>query len=140
MHLEIRCLLTFNSYFCKETRIIIHAIGIIFKHLLLKMLLMVVKGCVRYIFAGLFFKSKGVPTKLRKIFFISLQKLFSFSKKLKKKKLSKVSSKIATCKLVPDPFFKHNLYWKMKFLKQATSIRYVIAKLSTFVQISMQTS
>ena len=32
---------------------------------------------------------------------------------------------------------KHSFYWKMKFLKQATYIRYVIAKLSKFVQISM---
>ena len=35
---------------------------------------------------------------------------------------------------------KHNLYWKMKILNQATYIRDVIAKLSTFVQISMHTS
>ena len=35
---------------------------------------------------------------------------------------------------------KQNLYWKMKFLKQATYIRHVIAKLSKFVLISMQTS
>ena len=35
---------------------------------------------------------------------------------------------------------KHKFYWKMKFLKQATYIRYVIAKLSKFVQISMLTS
>ena len=35
---------------------------------------------------------------------------------------------------------KHNLFWKMKFLKQATYIRYVIAKLSIFIQIKMQAS
>ena len=35
---------------------------------------------------------------------------------------------------------KRNFYWKMKFLKQATCIRYAIAKLSKFVQISMLTS
>ena len=35
---------------------------------------------------------------------------------------------------------KHNLYWKMKFLKQATYIRYVIAKLLKFIQIKMQAS
>ena len=29
---------------------------------------------------------------------------------------------------------KHNLYWKMNFLKQATYIRYVLAKLSECVQ------
>ena len=32
---------------------------------------------------------------------------------------------------------KHNFYWKMKFLKQATYNGYVIAKLSKCVQISM---
>ena len=36
-------------------------------------------GCVRYIFASLFFKSKG--EKQGEIFFISLPKLFSFSRK-----------------------------------------------------------
>ena len=35
---------------------------------------------------------------------------------------------------------KGNLYWKMKFFKQATYIRYVIAKLLKYVQISMQTT
>ena len=35
---------------------------------------------------------------------------------------------------------KYNSYWEMKFLKQATYIRYVIAKLSKFVQICMQNS
>ena len=35
---------------------------------------------------------------------------------------------------------KLNLYWKMKFLKQATYMRYVLAKLSKFVQISTLTS
>ena len=35
---------------------------------------------------------------------------------------------------------KNNFYWTMKFLKQATFIRYVIAKLSKFVQISTLTS
>ena len=30
----------------------------------------------------------------------------------------------------------HNLYWKMKLLKQATHIRHKLAKLSKFVQIS----
>ena len=34
---------------------------------------------------------------------------------------------------------KHNFYWKMKFVRQATYNRYVIAKLSKFVQISKQT-
>ena len=34
----------------------------------------------------------------------------------------------------------HSFYWKTKFLKQATYIRYVIAKLLKFVQITMLTS
>ena len=33
---------------------------------------------------------------------------------------------------------KHNLYWKMKFLKRATYFRYVITKPSKFAQISMR--
>ena len=32
---------------------------------------------------------------------------------------------------------KHNFYWQMKYLKQTTFIRYVLANLSKFVQISM---
>ena len=35
---------------------------------------------------------------------------------------------------------KRNLYWKMKLLKQGTYTKYVLAKLSKFVQISTQTS
>ena len=35
---------------------------------------------------------------------------------------------------------KHNLYWEMVLLKQGTYIRYVLAELSKFVQISTQTS
>ena len=35
---------------------------------------------------------------------------------------------------------KYNLYWKMKLLKQSTYIRYVGAKLSKLVQISMLAS
>ena len=35
---------------------------------------------------------------------------------------------------------KRNLYWNVKLLKKATYIRYVLAKLSKFVQISTQTS
>ena len=35
---------------------------------------------------------------------------------------------------------KHILQGKVKFLKQATDIRYVIAKLLKFVQIDMQTA
>ena len=59
----------------------------------------------------------------------------------------KKKSNIST-KLRPENYFqaflcleriKHNLYWKFKFLKQASYIRCVIAKLSKFIQISMQT-
>ena len=35
---------------------------------------------------------------------------------------------------------KHNLYWKRKLLKQATYIKYVLAKPSKFLQIITQTS
>ena len=62
----------------------------------------------------------------------------------KEKTSSKDSAKTAAWKLVPGLLclqrIKHNYYWKMKFLKQAIYIRYVIAKLSKFVQISMLTS
>ena len=34
---------------------------------------------------------------------------------------------------------KTNIYWKVKFLKQAIYIRYVLAKLSKFFQISTLT-
>ena len=48
-------------------------------------------------------------------------------------------------KLLPENQFKallclqrmnNNFYWQMKFLKQATYIRYVIANVSKFVQIA----
>ena len=35
---------------------------------------------------------------------------------------------------------KCNLYWKIKFLRQATYIIYVVAKLIKFVQVSLQNS
>ena len=35
---------------------------------------------------------------------------------------------------------KHNLYWEMKFLRQTPYIRYVLVKLSKFVQIRILTS
>ena len=44
------------------------------------------------------------------------------------------SRSICACKRI-----KPNLYQKMKLLQQATYIRYVLAKLSKFVQISTQT-
>ena len=126
----------------------------------------------------------------RKMFFISLRKLFSFPRKsnfrfldyqilwryqmpkhktrntfywitwevntvclrnlaslchIIKKKIIKTFCKNCNLKTSSRPFFvckefKQNLYWKLKFLKQATYIRYVIAELSKSVQISMQTS
>ena len=51
-------------------------------------------------------------------------------------------------KLRPENYFqvllclhriKHNFYWQMKFLKQATYTKYVIANLSKCVQINMST-
>ena len=49
-------------------------------------------------------------------------------------KLMKVVNEIA-----PSKEIRHSFYWKMKILKQATYIRYVVAKLLKFVQISMLT-
>ena len=58
--------------------------------------------------------------------------------------LSKIWTKTVTWKLVPELLclqkIKHNLYRKIKFLKQAFYIRYVLAKLLKFVQISTLTS
>ena len=58
----------------------------------------------------------------------------------KEQKLSKNSIKTVTWKPVPGALLhfkriRHNLLWKIIFLKQAIDIRYVIAKLSKFVQI-----
>ena len=62
----------------------------------------------------------------------------------KEKILSKYSTKITNRKLVPGPLclekIKHNLYWKTKLWKQATCIRYALAKPSKSVQISPLTS
>ena len=59
----------------------------------------------------------------------------------KEKIFQKNCPKTATCKTSSRPFyvyncFKHNHCWKMKLLKQAINITYVLAKLSKFVQIS----
>ena len=35
---------------------------------------------------------------------------------------------------------KHNLYWKIKLLKQPTYVRYALGKLTKFVQISAKMS
>ena len=61
-------------------------------------------------------------------------KLGQFISYYKRKIVVKNYTKTASWKLVPDPFvlaknIKQNLYWKMKFSKQATYIKYVIAKL-----------
>ena len=111
------------------------------------------------------------------MFFISLQKLFSFSRKsnfrilnfeilkyiLKyispnnlgskhsllmkfgqfmsyEKRKNFIKEFYQNCGLLCLQRIKHNFYWKMKFVKQATYIGYVIAKLSKSVQISMLTS
>ena len=58
---------------------------------------------------------------------------------------SKINIIFKNCDLKTGPLMflqriKHNLYWKMKYLKQATYIRSAVAKLSEFIQISMQSS
>ena len=62
-----------------------------------------------------------------------------------KKVYQKNYTKTETWKLVPDPFcvwqeVSTTSIGKMKYLKQATYIRYVIAKLSKFIQIDVQAS
>ena len=69
-----------------------------------------------------------------------LTKLGQFMSNTKEKNLSRNFTKNATWKLVPGLLslqrIKHNLYWKMNLLKQATYIRYVLVKLLKFVKIS----
>ena len=52
--------------------------------------------------------------------------------------LIKFGQFISYCKFLQR--IEHNLYWTMKFLKQTIYIRYVIEKLSKFVQISTLTT
>ena len=63
---------------------------------------------------------------------------------LQKKKKKKIKKYYKNCDLVHFLLclqrIRHNLCGKMKFLKQASYIGYVIRKLLKFVQISMQTS
>ena len=70
-----------------------------------------------------------------------LMKIDQFMSYYKRKKFVKKFYKIPQ---VPGPFvFTKNLvqlHWKMKFLKQATYIRYILAKLSKPVQITKHTS
>ena len=69
--------------------------------------------------------------------------LASFCHITKEESLSKNSTNTATWKLVPGFLckqrIKHNLYWKLNFLKQGTYNRYLLVKLSKFVQISTLT-
>ena len=62
---------------------------------------------------------------------------------IKEKISSKNFAKTAAWKLVPCRLclqkIKLSFYWKIKFFNQATYIKYVIAKLSKFVRISMLT-
>ena len=63
----------------------------------------------------------------------------------KEKSLSKNYTRTKTWKLVADPFSVWNevstaSIGKMKFLNQATYIRYAIVKLSKFIQIDIQAS
>ena len=62
----------------------------------------------------------------------------------KGKKIIKKFYKNMAWELFPGLFvflknFKRNLYWKTKFLKQTAYSGYVIAKLSKYVKISLQT-
>ena len=68
--------------------------------------------------------------------FISYKKGGKNIKKLHKNCDLKTSSTFLLCL----QGIKHNLYWKMNFFKWGTYIRYVITKLSKFIQISMQAS
>ena len=61
-----------------------------------------------------------------------------YKKKKKKRKKKENSTKPQKLRPLCLQRIKHNLYWKMKLLKQATYIRYVLVKLSKFVQISTQ--
>ena len=74
-----------------------------------------------------------------------IMKFSQFMSSYKRKNLVKKFYKNCGLKTSSRPCFclqriKHNFYWKMKYLKQATYIRYVIAKQSKFVQVSMLTS
>ena len=73
-----------------------------------------------------------------------LMKFGQFMSYYKRKNFIKRFYKDCGLKTSSRPFLclqriKHNFYWKMKFLKQATYIGYVIAKLSQSVQISKLT-
>ena len=64
---------------------------------------------------------------------------------LLKKKIIKFFYKNPNLKTSSRPILclqriKHIFYWKMKFLKQATYIKYVVVKLSKFIETSMQAS
>ena len=60
--------------------------------------------------------------------------LYSRRKNFIKKFYKNYGLKTSTRHLSCLQRIKHNFYWKMKFLKQATYIRYVIAKLLKFAQ------
>ena len=63
---------------------------------------------------------------------------------LQNKRIYKFFYKICDLNTSHWPFclkrIRHNLYWEIKFLKQAIYITFVIAKLSKFFQISLQIS
>ena len=62
-----------------------------------------------------------------------------YKRKIHQKILQKMRPKNQFQVLLSLQKTKYNFYWKTKILKQATYIKYVIAKLSKFVQISMLT-
>ena len=73
-----------------------------------------------------------------------LMKFGQFMWYYKRKKNQKIPRKLRPGNYLQDLLclqrIKYIFYWKMKFLEQATCIRYVLAKLSKFIQISTQTS
>ena len=68
--------------------------------------------------------------------FLSYYKRIKFIKKLYKNWELKTSSTLLLCLKRSKP----NFFWKMKFFKQAPYIRYVIAKLSKFIQFDIPAS
>ena len=63
-----------------------------------------------------------------------------YKKKVYQKIIQKLRQKTSSRPLSCLKRSKRNLYWKMKFLKQATYVRFVTAKLSKFIKIDVQAS
>ena len=72
-----------------------------------------------------------------------LMKFGQFTSYYKRNRFIKNYTRTETWKLVPDPFCvwkEVSSIGKMKFLKKATCIRYLIAKRPKFIQIDIQAS